>query len=339
MVAISCGGHLYSRTAMSAEESNAAGRHRRLPVTPTVPYVQSVTSFSPSFAPSVIRYVGAQATRGQIQVILGPMFSGKSTELLRRMNVLRSAGQKCVMIKHANDARYGDNVATHDKVLHPAISATMLWETMPDVLNADVVGIDEGQFFIDLVEFCEDMANAGKIVIVAALDGTFQRTLFGSVYQLLPLAESFVKLSSVCVECLYKASFTRRLGNNTEIVQIGDEGYQPVCRLCYFKHQQEQQTQQAQAAQAQAQSPQVVPQVQQQPVIQQVQVVVPQPQARQPVQAQVQMHQHEAQLHQVRAHHVQVQHVQAQVHQAQVQPEQPMASVSSCLYTTQPTGY
>ncbi|KAF2975812.1 hypothetical protein EK904_005888, partial [Melospiza melodia maxima] len=90
--------------------------------------------------------------------------------------------------------------------------------------------------FPDIVEFCEKMANTGKTVIVAALDGTFQRKAFGSILNLVPLAESVVKLNAVCMECFREASYTKRLGAEREVEVIGGaDKYHSVCRACYFR--------------------------------------------------------------------------------------------------------
>nr|XP_045369479.1 thymidine kinase, cytosolic isoform X2 [Camelus bactrianus] len=138
-------------------------------------------------------------TRGQIQVILGPMFSGKRNTM-------------------------------------EALPACLLRDVVPEALGVAGIGIDEGQFFPDIVEFSEAMANAGKTVIVAALDGTFQRKAFGTILNLVPLAESVVKLTAVCMECFREAAYTKRLGVEKEVEVIGGaDKYHSVCRLCYFK--------------------------------------------------------------------------------------------------------
>ena len=99
-----------------------------------------------------------------------------------------------------------------------------------------MIGIDEGQFFPDLVEFCEAMANYGKIVIVAALDGTFQMKPFGNVLDLIAVAESVVKLNAVCMLCHRTASFTRRLGTETKVELIGgSDMYISTCRKCHYR--------------------------------------------------------------------------------------------------------
>lgn len=176
-----------------------------------------------------------QKTRGQIQVIFGPMFSGKSTELMRRVRRFQIAQYKCLVIKYAKDTRYSEKgMATHDKNTMEAIPANVLSDVHSHALEASVIGIDEGQFFPDTVEFCEEMANLGKTVIVAALDGTFQRKAFGSILNLVPLAESVVKLNAVCMQCFKEAAYTKRLGVEKEVEVIGgSDMYQAVCRRCY----------------------------------------------------------------------------------------------------------
>lgn len=94
---------------------------------------------------------------------------------------------------------------------HKAIKTNSLKEVKPKAREFDVVAVDEGQFFPDIVEFCEELADFGVVVLVAALDGTFQRKPFGSILDLLPLAEKVTKLSAICVECSAEAAFTKRV--------------------------------------------------------------------------------------------------------------------------------
>ncbi|XP_054636016.1 thymidine kinase, cytosolic [Dunckerocampus dactyliophorus] len=174
-------------------------------------------------------------TRGQIQVIFGPMFSGKSTELMRRVRRFQIAQYCCLVVKYAKDTRYSDTgMATHDNNTMEAIPANCLRDVRSLAFQACVIGIDEGQFFPDIVEFCEEMANVGKTVIVAALDGTFQRKPFGNILNLVPLAESVVKLHAVCMQCYRDAAYTKRIGAELEVEVIGGaDKYQAVCRKCY----------------------------------------------------------------------------------------------------------
>uniref|UniRef100_A0A8C5EDH3 Thymidine kinase n=1 Tax=Gouania willdenowi TaxID=441366 RepID=A0A8C5EDH3_GOUWI len=158
-----------------------------------------------------------------------------STELMRRVRRFQIAQYKCLVIKYAKDTRYsGTGMATHDRNTMEAIPASCLGEVRRLALDASVIGIDEGQFFPDTVEFCEEMANLGKIIIVAALDGTFQRKPFGNILSLVPMAESVVKLNAVCMQCYKEAAYTKRLGSEKEVEVIGGaDKYQAVCRKCY----------------------------------------------------------------------------------------------------------
>jgi len=103
----------------------------------------------------------------------------------------------------------------------------------------EVIAIDEAQFFSDIVEKSELFCNSGKIVIIAALDGTFERKPFGRILELIPLAEQVQKLSAVCFSCGKDACYTKRLSDCKEIELIGgEEMYKPVCRGCFFKEEQ-----------------------------------------------------------------------------------------------------
>lgn len=179
--------------------------------------------------------VGTGRRKGQIQVIFGPMFSGKSTELLRRIKRFQIANYTCLLVKYAKDVRYDQTgVATHDRQVSKATPAERLYALSEEAEKSHVIGIDEGQFFPDCVQFAEEMANKGKIVIVAALDGTFQRQGFGNILNLVPLAESVIKLNAVCMQCYREASYTKRIGAETDLEVIGgSDKYMAVCRNCF----------------------------------------------------------------------------------------------------------
>jgi len=170
-------------------------------------------------------------------LIFGPMFSGKTTELLRRMRRYNVANRSCLLIKHANDTRYDEEqVSTHDKHMMEAVPVSTLRQVEEHAANFQVIGIDEGQFFPDLVEFCESMANAGKMVVVAALDGTFQKKPFGRVLELIPFSEQVTKLNAVCMMCYKDAPFSRRIGSETQVELIGGaDKYIACCRICFEK--------------------------------------------------------------------------------------------------------
>nr|ACO15617.1 Thymidine kinase, cytosolic [Caligus clemensi] len=188
------------------------------------------TSLRPHFSQS-----GALA-QGQIQLIIGPMFSGKSTELIRRLRRYQSATYTCLNVKYAKDTRYdnGESISTHDKIALEAVPAVSLEDIREKAKDFQVIGIDEGQFFPDIVSFCESMANEGKIVLVAALDATFQRKGFPNIMELIPLSENVTKLNSVCMVCHGEGSYTKRTTDSKEVEVIGGaEAYQSVCRTCY----------------------------------------------------------------------------------------------------------
>uniref|UniRef100_F1KVS7 Thymidine kinase, cytosolic n=1 Tax=Ascaris suum TaxID=6253 RepID=F1KVS7_ASCSU len=173
---------------------------------------------------------------GHIQLIFGPMFSGKTTEMLRRLNRYKLANRTCRIVKYRNDTRYAlDHVATHDLQMQEAISAVKVADVMDELSEAHVVAIDEGQFFDDIAECSENLANQGKIVIVSALDGDFNRKRFKNVLDMCPFSEDIIKLNAVCTGCGEDASFTKRLTSNTALELIGGRDvYTAMCRQCYF---------------------------------------------------------------------------------------------------------
>ncbi|KAL0738455.1 hypothetical protein Bca4012_014665 [Brassica carinata] len=183
---------------------------------------------------------------GEIHVVVGPMFSGKTTTLLRRILSERETGKKVAVIKSDKDDRYcAESIVTHDGEKFPC------W-ALPDLSSfkerfgfdayrnrLDVIGIDEAQFFGDLYEFCRQAADEeGKTVIVAGLDGDYLRRRFGSVLDLVPVADTVTKLASRCEVCGKRASFTLRKTEEraTELIG-GAEVYMPVCRSHYVSGQ------------------------------------------------------------------------------------------------------
>ena len=160
---------------------------------------------------------------GRIEVICGGMFSGKTEELIRRIKRARIARQEVVIFKPAIDTRYSDEeVVSHDQIL--ALSA-----------QADVVGIDEAQFFEEgLVAVCRTLANEGKRVIVAGLDMDFKGQPFGPMPALCAVAEDVTKVHAVCVRCGRLAQFSHRLVAGDRQVMLGEQQtYEPLCRCCY----------------------------------------------------------------------------------------------------------
>lgn len=182
---------------------------------------------------------------GSIHVIVGPMFAGKTTALLNRVQVELSAGRRVAMVKSEKDTRYGLNaVVSHDGIQMPCLAVPNLAAFRNKIgeeayKKLDVVGIDEAHFFKDLYSFCQIAADhEGKTVIVAGLDGDFLRKSFGSILDLIPLADTIVKLSSHCELCGKAAHFTFRKTDdmNKEVIG-GKDVYMPVCRQHYLSGQ------------------------------------------------------------------------------------------------------
>jgi thymidine kinase len=172
------------------------------------------------------------------------MFSGKSTELLRLIRNGEIAKKKTVLVKYAGDTRYSDEeICTHDRVKRDSYTSIKLYDTYnlhkDEFDNSNQIGIDEGQFFPDLVEFAEEMANKGKRVIIAMLDGDFSRNEFkvNKIEKLLAICDDFKKLRAVCAFCGKEdsAGFSKRTVDSKETELIGgEEMYKASCRKCYL---------------------------------------------------------------------------------------------------------
>ncbi|XP_042376301.1 thymidine kinase-like [Zingiber officinale] len=182
---------------------------------------------------------------GEIHVITGPMFAGKTTALLRRVLAEKNTGRNVAVIKSDKDTRYGlDSIVTHDGAKMPCIALPEL-SVFRERLGAeaynklDVIGIDEAQFFVDLYDFCCNAADRDqKTVIVAGLDGDYLRRRFGSVLDIIPLADSVTKLTARCELCGQRALFTQRKTSEKQTELIGGSDiYMPVCRQHYVDGQ------------------------------------------------------------------------------------------------------
>ena len=174
---------------------------------------------------------------GYIETIFGPMFSGKSTELQKKIRRFRIANKRCLVINFSQDNRYSseDVAVTHDFNKIDAKKLNSLGQlTDLDINSHDVIGVDEGQFFPDLVDYADKWANQGKIVVISALDSTFERKPFGRICELVAISEYIHKLSAVCINCGEHAMNTKRMIDSTDLVLVGGaEIYKPVCRKCF----------------------------------------------------------------------------------------------------------
>lgn len=176
--------------------------------------------------------------QGRIEVICGSMFSGKTEELIRRLKRARIARQRVEIYKPAIDTRYSDNnVVSHDANSIPSTPVESARSILLMASDAQVVGIDEAQFFDDtIVEVCNELANSGKRVIVAGLDMDFKGIPFGPMPQLMAIAENVTKVHAICVKCGNLAHVLHRIVKAEQRVLLGEQHeYEPLCRQCYNK--------------------------------------------------------------------------------------------------------
>ena len=175
---------------------------------------------------------------GWIEVICGSMFSGKTEELIRRLNRAKIAQQKVEIFKPSIDVRYDEErVVSHDaKHIQstPVSSSSNILLLAGDV---EVVGIDEAQFFDKgITGVCTKLANSGLRVIVAGLDMDFQGKPFGPIPELMCIAEFVSKVHAICVECGNLANFSFRKTSEEKQVILGEKDtYEPLCRNCFNK--------------------------------------------------------------------------------------------------------
>jgi len=166
-----------------------------------------------------------------LNLIIGPMFSGKTSELLRIAKRLQSINLKVLLLNYYEDIRYSDKVmSTHDK---DGLPCTFIRHF--DNLNYDeydIICINEAQFFSKLVPFCNTVLLKNKTLYVSGLDGDFKQEKFGEILDLIPMCDSITKLHAFCKICENgtHAHFTKRLVSNKHQKLIGSDEYIPVCR-------------------------------------------------------------------------------------------------------------
>ena len=182
----------------------------------------------------------AQQMSGSVEVIVGSMFSGKSEELIRRLRRAQIARQKVQIFKPQIDARYSEtHIVSHSamKIESQAVAAA---HEIPALVEPDteVIGIDEGQFFDqELVAVVNQLANAGKRVLVAGLDMDYLGRPFEPMPLLMAIAEEVTKTRAVCIQCGSPASYTQRLIASRERVVVGAaDAYEARCRACFDPH-------------------------------------------------------------------------------------------------------
>jgi thymidine kinase len=174
---------------------------------------------------------------GRIEVITGPMFSGKSEELIRRIKRAKIARQRVVCFKPDIDLRYHRTaIASHSAQTHDACvvaNVDRLREALlAQIDEVEVIGIDEAQFFDEsLIPLALELMHRGKRIIIAGLDTTFAGEPFVPIPDLMAIADEVEKLSAVCMVCGAPAIHTQRLGHSQELVVVGAAGlYEARCR-------------------------------------------------------------------------------------------------------------
>jgi thymidine kinase len=185
-------------------------------------------------------------TYGRIEVITGPMFSGKSEELIRRLKRARIARQRVLCFKPDIDLRYHRTaIASHSAQTHEAVTVAnveRMRETLFPILDeVEVIGIDEAQFFDDaILPLTLELVHLGKRIVLAGLDTTFTGEPFGPMPALMAVSDEVTKLSAVCIVCGAPAIHTQRLGSSQELVVV----YEARCRACFRPYADDQGSQQ-----------------------------------------------------------------------------------------------
>ncbi len=191
---------------------------------------------------------------GYLEIIKGPMFSGKTTRLLDIHKKYSFCGIKTMVINYANDNRYSEDLlSSHDKVMIPCIKALKLSDIIQftadsvdytinkkyyeDFMLAKVILINEGQFFADIVEWVTiAVEKYNKNVYICGLNSDFKRQKFGNWLDLEPLSDNAVMLHSFCSKCKRRPGiFSHRLSQEAALEVIGADCYIPTCRKCYKK--------------------------------------------------------------------------------------------------------
>ena len=175
---------------------------------------------------------------GWIEIICGSMFSGKTEELIRRLNRAKYAKQKIKVFKPIIDSRFNkDFVFSHNKNQIESESVSKSSDIKTKAKGYDVIGIDEAQFFDnEIVKICNDLANEGIRVIVAGLDMDYKGNPFGPMPNLMAIAEYVTKLHAICAKSGNLANHSYRISNDKSLVHLGQkESYMPLSRVEFQK--------------------------------------------------------------------------------------------------------
>ena len=179
--------------------------------------------------------------KGYLELIFGPMFSGKTSTLKKIYDQCMYCNIPVMVINYSADKRYStrDVMSTHDKIMIPCIMANTIAEIIDNydelLSNTEVVLINEGQFFSDILYVISLVEEMHKRVYICGLDGDFQKNKIGSLFELIPYCDNICKLKSLCSECRdgTPGLFSYRITNEVDQVVIGVDNYKPLCRECY----------------------------------------------------------------------------------------------------------
>jgi len=175
--------------------------------------------------------------KGWVEIICGPMFSGKTEELIRRLKRAQIAKKTVQIYKPATDTRYHESdIVSHDDNIIPSTPVNHSNEILLLSNTPHVVAIDEAQFFDEgITAVCSELALRGSRVIVAGLDMDSNAQPFGPMPQLLAIAEYVTKLQAICMACGDMASFSyRKSGGESQTMLGSKDSYEPRCRSCFF---------------------------------------------------------------------------------------------------------
>jgi thymidine kinase len=176
---------------------------------------------------------------GKLHLIIGPMFSGKSTLLLTRYRRYKIAGKNCILIKYGNDNRYDESntmLVTHDQIKYEAVACTKLEDLNDFIKDYDVICIDEIQFYPDAAKYCDQWAFEGKIVEACGLNGDYLRKPFEQISLLIPLSDDIQHVKAVCKTTGLDAPFSYRTSKEEgQEVIGGQDKYRAVSRRVLAK--------------------------------------------------------------------------------------------------------
>jgi len=190
--------------------------------------------------------IGNNVKNGNLHLIMGPMYSGKSSHLIQNFNELSLINQNVLVVTHTIETRYSiDNLSSHDrkevacKKVNDIQSVITLCNSdiKNDVQLAEYILVDEAQFFPDLLKIIELVETYNKTVYVYGLDGDFKRNKFGSILDLIPFCNTVKKLNGTCSRCENSSLFSWRISHDkmTQVVVGAADEYIPLCRQCYLK--------------------------------------------------------------------------------------------------------